>query len=49
MRPVLLTFPGREVCALEERVLENTLYTSERSDDIDTVVVELPEFTIMAL
>ena len=43
------TLPGREVRALEEGVLENALDTSQSSDDIHTVVVELPQLAIMAL
>ena len=43
------TLPGREVGTLEERVLEDTLHTAERGDDIDTVVVELPQLAVVAL
>ena len=43
------TLPGREVRALEESVLEDALDTSQSSDDIDTVVVELPQLAVMTL
>ena len=43
------TLPGREVRALEQGVLENTLDTSESSDDVDAVVVELPQLAIVTL
>ena len=43
------TLPSREVRALEQGVLENTLDTSESSDDVDTVVVELPQLAIVTL
>ena len=44
-----LTFPGGEVRSLEQSMLEDTLYTTKGRNDINTVVVELPEFTVMAL
>ena len=43
------TLPGREVGTLEERVLQDTLDTAERGDDVDTVVVELPKLAVVAL
>ena len=43
------TLPGREVGTLEERVLQDTLNTTERGNDIDTVVVELPKLAVMTL
>ena len=43
------TLPSREVRALEQGVLENTLDTSESSDDVDTVVVQLPQLAVVSL
>ena len=43
------TLPGREVRALEERMLKDTLDTSKSSDDVDTVIVELPQLAVVAL
>ena len=43
------TLPGREVCTLEERMLKDTLHTTESSNNIDTIVIQLPQFTVMTL
>ena len=43
------TLPGREVRALEQRVLEDAFDTTQGRDDVDTVVVELPQLAVMAL
>ena len=43
------TLPGREVRALEQRVLKDTLDTTQSSDDIDPVVVELPQLAVVTL
>ena len=43
------TLPGREVRALEEGVLENALDTSQGGDDVNTIVVELPQLAVMTL
>ena len=43
------TLPRGEVRALEERMLEDTLDTSKSSDDVDTVIVELPQLAVVAL
>ena len=43
------TLPSREVRALEQGVLENTLDTSKSSDNVDTVVVKLPQLAVVAL
>ena len=43
------TLPSGEVRSLEQSMLEDTLYTTKGRNDINTVVVELPEFTVMAL
>ena len=43
------TLPSGEVRALEERVLEDTFHTAECGDDIDTIVVKLPQFAVVAL
>ena len=43
------TLPRGEVRALEERMLEDTLDTSKSSDDVDTVIVELPQFAVVTL
>lgn len=34
------SLPGGEIGSLEEGVLENTLYSSKRGDNIDAVVVD---------
>jgi len=38
-----------QVGSFEQRVLENSLDSSERGDNVDSVVVELPELSIMSL
>ena len=43
------TLPRREVRALEECMLKDTLDTSKSSDDVDTVIVELPQLAVVAL
>jgi len=43
------TLPRREIRSLEQRVLQDTFHTTQRSDDVDTIVVELPQFTVMTL
>lgn len=43
------TFPSREICSFEEGVFQNTFDSSQRSDHVDTVVVELPQFSIVTL
>lgn len=43
------TLPCREICSLEEGVLQDTFHTAQCGDDVDTVVVELPEFAVVAL
>jgi hypothetical protein len=43
------TLPCGEVRALEECVFENTVYTSESSDDVDTIIIQLPELAIVTL
>ena len=43
------TLPCREISTLEKCMLQNTFNTTESGDDIDAVVVELPQFSIMAL
>lgn len=43
------TLPGGEVGALEQRMLEDTFDTSQGRDDIDTVVVQLPELSVVSL
>lgn len=43
------TFPGREVCSLEQCVLENTLNTTKSGDNVNSIVVKLPEFAIVSL
>ena len=43
------TLPGREACALEERVLQDAFDTTERSDDVDSGFVELPQLAVMSL
>ena len=43
------TLPGREISALEQGVLQNTFNTTKSGDDINTIIVELPQFSVMAL
>ena len=43
------TFPRREVGPLEERVLQDAFDTSQRLDHVGTVVVEVPQFAVVAL
>lgn len=43
------TLPSGEVGSLEQRVLENTFNTTKSSDNVDAIIVELPEFTVMSL
>ena len=43
------TLPSREVRALEEGVLEDAFNTSQGGDDVNTVVVELPQLAVVAL
>lgn len=43
------TFPGREVCALEESVLQNAFHTTQGLDHVCAVVVEVPELAVMPL
>ena len=44
-----LTFPGGEVRSLEQSMLEDTLYTTKGRNDINTVVVQLPQLSIVTL
>ena len=41
--------PGREVGALEQRVLQNALDAPQGLDHVRPVVVQIPQFTIVAL
>ena len=41
------TFPGREECALEERMLENAFHTAQCLDHIGTVVVQRPQLAVV--
>lgn len=43
------TLPSREVRSLEQRVLEDTLDTAKSGNDVDSVVVELPELAVVSL
>lgn len=43
------TFPGWEVSALEESVLQNALHTAQCLDHVCAVVVEVPKLAIMPL
>ena len=43
------TLPGEEVRALEEGVLEDTLNTTQSGNNVNTVVVALPNSTVVAL
>lgn len=43
------TFPGGEVSALEERVLQNALHATQGLNHVCAVVVEVPKLAIMPL
>mmetsp|Transcript_51851 Transcript_51851/g.121766 ORF Transcript_51851/g.121766 Transcript_51851/m.121766 type:complete len:1251 (+) Transcript_51851:175-3927(+) len=43
------TLPGREVGALEERVLQDALHAAQRLDHVGAVVVEVPQLAVVAL
>jgi len=43
------TLPCREVSALEESVLQDPFHSTKCLDHISAVVVQVPEFAIMAL
>ena len=43
------TLPGWEISALEQGVLQNTFNTTKSGDDINPIIVELPQFSVMAL
>ena len=43
------TLPCREVGTLEECVFQDTFHTSEGGNDIDAIVIELPQLAVMAL
>ena len=43
------TFPCGKISAFEQGVLKDTLNTTECRNDVHTIIIELPQFTIMAL
>lgn len=43
------TFPSGEVSAFEECVLENPFDTTQRLNHVRSVVVQVPQFAVMAL
>ena len=43
------TFAGGEISAIEERVLQDALNITQRGNHVNTIVVEFPELSIMAL
>ena len=43
------TLPCREVCSLEECVLQYALHTTESLDHVCTIVVQIPQLTIVSL
>mmetsp|Transcript_6268 Transcript_6268/g.11473 ORF Transcript_6268/g.11473 Transcript_6268/m.11473 type:complete len:253 (+) Transcript_6268:2354-3112(+) len=43
------TLPGGEIGALEQGVLQNAFHASKGLDHVGTVVIQVPEFAIMAL
>lgn len=43
------TLPGGEVGSFEESMFEDTLDTSESLDHISSIVIEIPQFSIMFL
>jgi hypothetical protein len=43
------TFPGGEISAFEQGVLKDAFNTAESRNDVHTIIIKLPQFTIMAL
>ena len=43
------TLPGREISTLEKSVFQDTFDTTEGGDDINTIVIELPQFSVVTL
>lgn len=43
------TFPGREIGSLEESVLEDALNATKRLNHVCSVVVEVPQFSVVTL
>jgi hypothetical protein len=43
------TLPSREISALEKSMFEYTLNTAQCLNHISTIIIEVPEFTIMLL
>jgi len=43
------TFPCGEISAFEEGVLKDTLNTTKSRNDVHTIIIKLPQFTIVAL
>ena len=43
------TFPCGEISVFEQGVLKDTLNTTESRNDVHTIIIELPQFTIVAL
>ena len=43
------TFPCGEISAFKQGVLKDDLNTTESRNDVHTVIVKLPQFTIVAL
>lgn len=43
------TLPSGEVCSLEECVLQDTFHPAQRLNHVGTIVVQVPEFSIVTL
>ena len=43
------TLPGREICSLEERVLQDALHTAQGLNHVSSVVVQVPELAVVSL
>ena len=43
------TFPSGEISSLKERVFKDTFNTSQCFDHVGTIVVEVPQFTVVTL
>ena len=43
------TLPGREVGALKERVFQDSLDTTQGLDHVCSVIVQVPQFAVVAL
>lgn len=45
----VVTFPSGEISSLEQSMLKDALHAAQSSNDINTVIIQLPQFAIVAL